>query len=117
MYQGINSNDPVGSLITQLKIIKDDLAFLKSVGSEPKKEDYPFLERAANNALLNAFGDLCTKAAKRVETAGFWVWKREGKIHFHTPHGVVCVNIQHRRKLGTKSDWRHTLTADTNPNT
>lgn len=114
MHHNVNSKDRVGALVSQLKVIKDDLEFLKSTGAGPEKGDYPFLEKTANDALLNAFGDLCNKAASRVEAAGFWVWKKEGKLHFHTPHGVVSVAVQYRRKFNENKDWRDSLVSPNN---
>tara|TARA_B100000929_G_scaffold100901_2_gene79662 strand:- start:1684 stop:2037 length:354 start_codon:yes stop_codon:yes gene_type:complete len=114
MYHNVNSKDRVGTLITQLKVIKDDLEFLKATGGVVEKEHYPFLAKTANEALLNAFGDLCNKAASRVEAAGFWVWKKDGKLHFHTPHGVVSVEIEYRRKFNENKDWRDSLVSPNN---
>ena len=109
MYHGINSSDKVGSLITQLRVIQDDLEFLQRVKQPMSLEDYPFLAKTANTTLLNAQGDLCTTTANRLENAGFWVWKSDNKIHFHTQHGAIVVPIHFRTRVSSNSDWRDAL--------
>lgn len=109
MHYAVNSKDKIGDLIRQLRVIQDDLSFLITAGKKVKMTDYPNLEETANLALLNGYGDLDNRACTRVEKAGFWLWKRDGALHFNTTAGVVRVPIKPRRLMGEEKDWRENL--------
>lgn len=110
MYHGINSSDVTGTLITQLKVIKDDVAFLDRVGQEPDMEDYPFVTKVANAALIDGLGNLQIPEVERVERTGFIVCLLKNGLYFHSHNNFSFrVPLTDKPKLKTMEDWREVL--------
>lgn len=83
----------IEKLVWNLKVINDDLTFLKKTGEEVTLEDYPFLTGLANKSLISKDGQFNVPHVERVEENHVMVSKFNNEIHFFLPNGYVKVPV------------------------
>ena len=113
MYFPKDHKDKTGALITQLKVILDDLKHLKAVGKKTNLSDYPHLEETINLALLGPSGDWNYENLERVEKAGFMIARYKDDFYIYTRNGAlkVLVNPRHHTqgKANASAEWFNQL--------
>lgn len=75
-------HDPVGKLIQQLQVVRDDIAFLGRVGQTPDINEYPEMKEALQRLIFTPSGKF-TPHIHRLEKAGFLIALVRGTIYIH----------------------------------
>lgn len=94
MYQAAVKRDAVWSLISQLRVIEDDMHRLMSLGVPIDRSEYPDLTEVANQALLSTGSHWNIENLERLEGAGFMASKDRHQLILYTKHGHFTINIQ-----------------------
>ena len=75
-------HDPVGKLIQQLQVVRDDITFLERVGQTPDINQYPEMQEALQRLIFTPSGKF-TPHIHRLEKAGFLIAMVRGTIYIY----------------------------------
>lgn len=93
MHSLLRSRDKCHSLIMKLKLIQDDILFLKSQDKEIDLNDYTGIVNEVNDVLFDINGDWINDTTSKVEAANFILYKSNKQVIISTINGDIVIPL------------------------